>query len=87
MRPLPLMGFRAALIVLCAIVASSVPPPLAAAPSEALPQASSAAALQHVTVLSQQIGPRPTGSPADGRTATYLAEQFQQLGYTAQRQA
>jgi len=81
------MGFRAALIVLCAIVASSVAPPLAAAPSEALPQASSAAALQHVTVLSQQIGPRPTGSPADGRTATYLAEQFQQLGYTAQRQA
>ena len=87
MRPHLIAGLRAALIVLCVIVAASVVPPLAAAPTETLPQASAAAALQHVTVLSQQIGPRPTGSPADGRTASYLAEQFQRLGYAVERQS
>jgi len=81
------MGFRATLLVLCVFAAWSVAPPIAAAPTEMLPQASSATALQHVTVLSQQIGPRPTGSPADARTATYLAEQFQRLGYVVERQA
>jgi aminopeptidase YwaD len=77
-----------ACLVLSAIVGWSVPALVpVAAQTQALPQASSATALQHVTVLSQQIGPRPTGSPADVRTATYLAEQFQRLGYTVQRQS
>lgn len=75
-----------ALVVLCALV-WNVAAGLAAAPPQTLPQASSTTALQHVTVLSQQIGPRPTGSPADVRTANYLAEQFQRLGYAVERQS
>lgn len=76
-----------ALILVAAIAAWAVPlAPLAAAPSQTLPQASATAAIQHVQVLSQQIGPRPTGSAADARAADYIAEQFRRFGYAVERQ-
>lgn len=56
----------------------------AAAPT--LPAASAQVAIEHLTVLSQQIGPRPAGSPNDTRGADYLADQFRRLGYTVERQ-
>ncbi len=82
------MNLRAlALILLAAAVAWTLPQaPIAAAPAQTLPQASPAAAIQHVAVLSQQIGPRPTGSAADGRAAEYIADQFRRLGYAVERQ-
>lgn len=74
------------LILLAAAVAWSLQAPITAAPAQTLPQASPAAAIQHVAVLSQQIGPRPTGSAADGRAAEYIADQFRRLGYAVERQ-
>ncbi|MBK8022034.1 MAG: M28 family peptidase [Chloroflexi bacterium] len=35
----------------------------------------------HVTVLVDQIGPRPTGSGGNQRAGTYLKEQFEHLGW------
>ena len=82
------MNLRAlALILLAAAVAWTLPQaPIAAAPAQTLPPASPAAAIQHVAVLSQQIGPRPTGSAADGRAAEYIADQFRRFGYAVERQ-
>lgn len=57
-----------------------------AAVAQALPPASGTAALAHVTVLSQQIGPRVAGTPAYLRAADYVAGQFQRLGYRVERQ-
>ncbi len=57
-----------------------------AGPAPTLPAASPQLALQHDIVLSQQIGPRPAGSPADARGADYIAEQFRRLGYSVVRQ-
>lgn len=58
-----------------------------AAPAQILPAASGTAALQHVLALSQQIGPRVTGSSADARAADYMAEQLRRFGYAVERQA
>ncbi len=54
--------------------------------AQSLPPASGTAALAHVTVLSQQIGPRVAGTLAYTRSADYVAEQFQRLGYRVERQ-
>jgi aminopeptidase YwaD len=59
----------------------------AAAIAQSLPPASGTAALGHVTVLSQQIGPRVAGTPAYGRAADYVADQLQHWGYRVERQA
>ncbi len=40
-----------------------------------------ARALEHVRVLSEDIGPRVSGTEAEDRTAAYLAEQFRSYGY------
>lgn len=59
----------------------------AAAIAQSLPAASGTAALGHVTVLSQQIGPRVAGTPEYGRAADYVADQLQRFGYQVDRQA
>jgi len=38
-------------------------------------------AIEHIRVLSVEIGPRVAGSPQDERTVDYVSEQFRQLGY------
>jgi hypothetical protein len=40
-----------------------------------------ARALEHVRVLSEEIGPRVSGTPAEAEAAEYLAEQFRSYGY------
>jgi len=57
------------------------------APAQDLSEASPAAAYAHVLALSQEIGPRPAGTPADARAAEYIAGQLRQLGYAVARQA
>ncbi len=56
------------------------------ASAQPLPPASPTEAFQSVLVLSQQIGPRPAGTPAYGRATDYIARQFGRLGYTVERQ-
>src|SRR2546428_13793350 len=60
---------------------------LAVAGAQSPPLASGTAALAHVPTLSQQIGPRPAGSPAYIRAPEYVTEQFQRLGYRVEPQA
>ena len=60
---------------------------LAVAGAQSPPVASGTAALAHVATLSQQIGPRPAGSPAYIRATEYVTEQFQRLGYRVEPQA
>lgn len=40
-----------------------------------------ARALEHVRVLSEEIGPRVSGTDAEDATASYLADQFRSYGY------
>jgi len=56
------------------------------AAAQGIPPASGEAALAHVAVLSQQIGPRVAGTPAYLRAADYVAGQFRRLGYRVERQ-
>ncbi len=58
-----------------------------AAGAQSPPSASGPAALAHVAALSQQIGPRPAGSPAYVHATEYVTEQFQRLGYRVEQQA
>lgn len=58
----------------------------AAVLAQSLPAASGTTALAHITVLSQHIGPRVAGTAAYTRSADYVAEQFQRLGYRVERQ-
>jgi len=58
--------------------------PALAAP--ALPAASAENTLRHLTVLSQQIGPRPSGAPAYLRAVEYVEGQLRALGYEVARQ-
>ncbi len=58
----------------------------AAVLAQSLPPASGSAALAHITVLSQEIGPRVAGTAAYARAADYVADQFQRLGYRVERQ-
>lgn len=55
--------------------------------AQPLPQASPAAALEHLKVLSQQIGPRAAGAPGDQRAIDYVARELTRLGYAVERQA
>lgn len=66
-------------IILVILVAS-------AALAQTLPPASGTAALEHISVLSQGIGPRVAGTPSDERAAEYVASQLRRLGYTVERQ-
>jgi aminopeptidase YwaD len=50
------------------------------------PSAAPSDAFQHVLILSQQIGPRPAGTPAYTRAVVYIAEQLARLGYTVERE-
>ncbi len=56
------------------------------ASAQSLPLASPADAFQHVIVLSQQIGPRPSGTPAFARTGEYIATELARLGYRVERE-
>ncbi len=56
------------------------------ATAQPLPSASPSDALQHILVLSQQIGPRPAGTPAYARAVDYIADQLARLGYTVERE-
>lgn len=78
---------RVRLVRLLCLAALAVAIVATASPAQpVLPLASGAAAFQHVLALSQQIGPRVTGSPADAKAADYIAEQFRRFGYTVERQ-
>lgn len=57
-----------------------------AARAQVLPQASPAAAVAHVRVLSQDIGSRPAGTANDTKGADYIAGELQKLGYRVERQ-
>lgn len=74
------LAIPAAVLALAAVAVA------APATAPTLPAASAQLAVEHTAVLSQQIGPRPAGSPNDVRGADYLAEQFRRLGYTVERQ-
>ena len=81
-------GFRLTvrLLVSLAVLALAATTLAAPATAPALPAASPQLAIEHTAVLSQQIGPRPAGSPNDARGADYLADQFRRLGYAVERQ-
>jgi aminopeptidase YwaD len=81
-------GFRLTvrLLVPLAVLALAATTLAAPAAAPALPAASPQLAIEHTAVLSQQIGPRPAGSPNDARGADYLADQFRRLGYAVERQ-
>lgn len=66
-------------ILLSALIAT-------AALGQSPPRASGQAVLTHIAVLSQQIGPRPAGTPADARAADYISGELRRLGYTVERQ-
>ncbi len=72
---------RLAGLVLLALLLAA---PALAAP--ALPAASAESTLRHLTVLSRQIGPRPSGVPAYLRAVEYVEGQLRALGYEAERQ-
>lgn len=55
--------------------------------AQTLPQTSPSAAFAHVRALSQEIGPRPAGTPADARGAEYIAAELRRFGYTVELQA
>lgn len=67
------------------LVALALLAPALAAP--ALPAVSPEAAFRHAAVLSREIGPRPSGTPAFLRAADYVEAGLRAWGYTAQRQA
>lgn len=75
----PRWGAVGAVVVLAAVLVAT------AAVGQTL-RASGQAALAHIAVLSQQIGPRPAGTPADARTADYIGGELGRLGYTVERQ-
>ncbi len=75
---------RAALVLAAAVVAFGLPLRGLAAP--ALPTASAEATLRHLTVLSRQIGPRPSGTPEFQRAAEYVEGQLRALGFEVERQ-
>ncbi len=56
------------------------------ATAQPLPSASPSDAFQPILVLSQQIGPRPAGTPAYARAVDYIADQLARLGYTVERE-
>lgn len=58
----------------------------ALASAQTLPQASGSAALAHVRALSQEIGARAAGTPADARGVEYMAGVLRQLGYAVETQ-
>lgn len=75
---LRLAGFLVAALVLAG--------PLLAAPTPVAPVASAEGALRHVTALSRQIGPRPSGAPGYLRAVEYVEGQLRTLGYHVERQ-
>jgi len=75
----------AAVLLAVALGILAAAPPTPAAP--ALPAASAEAVLRHLTVLTRQMAPRPSGSPTYLRAAAYMEEQLRALGYEVERQA
>lgn len=71
-------------LLLLLLVAPALLAPALAAP--ALPGASPDAALRHAAVLSREIGPRPSGTPAFLRAADYVEASLRAWGYTVERQ-
>lgn len=75
---------RVACVLLLAVAAFAGPRALDAAPAPAA--ASPEAVLRHATVLSRQIGPRPSGAPAFLQAVEYVEGHLRSLGYEVERQ-
>ena len=65
---------------------STVPPPAASATPTRAPFFDSARALEHVRVLSVDIGVRAAGSPGERQAAEYILGQLEAYGYQARLQ-
>ncbi|MDQ7850280.1 MAG: M28 family metallopeptidase [Armatimonadota bacterium] len=73
---------RALLLLLLAAPALLAP----ALVAPALPAASAEGAIRHAAVLSREVGPRPSGTPAFLRAADYVDGSLRAWGYTVERQ-
>lgn len=87
MTLLPPIARRVLVLVLCALLLAPAATYSAAATAPALPDASPAAVLEHLKMLSQTIGPRAAGSAGDQKAIEYVAKELAALGYTVERQA
>jgi len=78
---------RHRVLVLSVLVAVFLAVLAGALVAQPLPEASPAAVLEHLRILSQENGPRAAGTPGDLRAIDYVARELARPGYAVERQA